>query len=431
MSILLKNCRWIVTQNLNRDILENQSIYIEDGKIIDIGKISIKADEELDCSKMIVMPGLINTHTHLSMTLFRGYGDDSPLKEWLENKIWPLEKKLTGEICYWGALLGCLEMIKTGTTCFLDMYFFVKDVAKAVHEAGLRAFLSHAIIDVQGESGFNESFFNETENFIKSLNNQKIRLVISPHSPYTCTEETLIKCKEKAEEKNVILHTHLAETRWEQTLFQKKFGLSEVEYLNKIGFLCSNLVAAHSVWLTKKEIKILKEKNVKVSHCPVSNLKLASGGVAPIPEMLEEKVSVSLGTDGAASNNCLDMFDTMKICALIHKFYRWDPAVMPAQKVLDLATLGGAEALNLSNEIGSVEKGKKADLILIDLKNPNLIPIHNSNSLISDLVYSIKGENVDSTIVNGEFLMKNKKFTRLNPEKIYEKAEEAAEKLLS
>ncbi|MEM4649879.1 MAG: amidohydrolase, partial [Candidatus Bathyarchaeia archaeon] len=280
MSLLLKNCRWIVTQNSNREILENQSIYIEDGKIIDIGKINIKADEEVDCSKMVVMPGLINTHTHLSMTLFRGYGDDSPLKEWLENKIWPLERKLTGETCYWGALLGCLEMIRTGTTCFLDMYFFIKDVAKAVHEAGLRAFLSHAIIDFQGESSFNENDFNEVANFIKSLNNPKIKLAISPHSPYTCTEETLIKCREKSEKETIIMHTHLAETRWEQILFQKKFGMNEVEYLNKIGFLCSNLVAAHAVWLTKREIKILKEKNVKISHCPVSNLKLASGGIA-------------------------------------------------------------------------------------------------------------------------------------------------------
>lgn len=431
MSIILKNCRWIVTQNSNREVLENQSIYIEGDKIAEIGKISTKADEEVDCSKMLVMPGLINTHTHLSMTLFRGYGDDSPLKEWLENKIWPLERKLTGEICYWGALLGCLEMIKTGTTCFLDMYFFVKDIAKAVHEAGLKAFLSHAIIDFQGESSYNEDLINEDVKFIKELKNNRIKLAISPHSPYTCVEETLIKCKEKAEKENLVLHTHLAETRWEQTLFQKKFGLNEVEYLNKIGFLCSNLIAAHGVWLTKKEIKILKEKNVKISHCPVSNLKLASGGVAPIPEMLEENVSVALGTDGAASNNCLDMFDTMKICALIHKFYRWNPAVMPAQKVLDLATLGGAEALNLSKETGSIEKGKKADLILIDLKNPNLIPIHNSNTLISNLVYSVKGENVNSTIVNGEFLMKDRKFIKLNPEKIYEKAEEAVKKLIS
>jgi 5-methylthioadenosine/S-adenosylhomocysteine deaminase len=431
LSILLKNCRWIVTQNLNREVLENQSIYIEGDKIVDIGRISIKADEEVDCSKMVVMPGLINTHTHLSMTLFRGYGDDSPLKEWLENKIWPLERKLTGEICYWGALLGCLEMIKTGTTCFLDMYFFVKDVAKAVHKAGLKAFLSHAIIDFQGESNYNENALNEDAKFIKELRDNKIKLAISPHSPYTCTEETLIKCKEKAEKENLILHTHLAETRWEQTLFQKKIGLNEIEYLNKIGFLCSNLIAAHSVWLSKKEIRILKERNVKIAHCPVSNLKLASGGVAPIPEMLEENVSVSLGTDGAASNNCLDMFDTMKICALIHKFYRWDPAIMPAQKVLDLATLGGAEALNLSKEAGSVEKGKKADLILIDLRKPNLTPIHNTNTLISDLIYSVKGENVDSTIVNGEFLMKNGKFTKLNPEEIYEKAGEATEKLIS
>ena len=427
ISILLKDCDWVITQNPSRDVLKRKSIYIEDGRIIEVGEARVEAEERIDCRGKAVAPGFINAHTHLSMTLFRGYSDDLPLKEWLEEKIWPLERKLTGEICYWGALLGCLEMIRTGTTCFLDMYFFVKDVARAVKEAGLRAFLSHAIIEALGEEGLGA--VKETLSFVKELGDPKINLAVSPHSPYTCSEETLIKAKEAAEREGLVLHTHLAETRWEQSLFQKKFGEGEVEYLNRIGFLCPNLVAAHAVWLSRREVKILGERRVKVVHCPVSNLKLAGGGVAPLPEMFEEGVKVSLGTDGAASNNCLDMFDTMKACALIHKFHRWDPTVMPAQKALDLATLGGAEALNLRGEVGSIEEGKRADLIVVDLKAPNLRPIHGKDTVISNIVYSANGGNVDSTIVDGKILMKNKRFASLDPGAVYEGAERAAEAL--
>jgi 5-methylthioadenosine/S-adenosylhomocysteine deaminase len=236
----------------------------------------------------------------------------------------------------------------------------------------------------------------------------------------------LIWAKETAENEGAILTTHLAETRSEQAQFQKERGMRVIEYLDKIGFLCPNLLAAHCVWLTKSEVNLLAKRKVKVSHCPVSNMKLASGGVAPVPEMLESGVTVSLGTDGAASNNSLDMFETMKTCALLQKAHRWDATVLPAQQVLDLATIEGARALGVADKVGSIEAGKQADLIVVDARAPNLVPIHGAATVISDLVYSVKGANVDTSIVAGKILMKNREFQTLKENEIYEKAQEIA-----
>ncbi len=433
LSTRIDNCEWILTQNASREILRNQSIYIDDGRIVEIGpKITCEAEHVLDGRRRIVLPGLVNTHTHLSMTLLRGYADDLPLQEWLETKIWPLERKLTGELCNAGALLGCLEMIRTGTTCFLDMYFYVEDVAKAVHKAGLRAFLSHAIIDqfVSNDAKELEGLVHDTVQAIQALNDPKIKFAVAPHSPYTCSSETLIKAKELATKEKVPLHTHLAETRSEQVKFEKKFQMREAEYLDRIGFLCENLVSAHCVWLTRSEVDILGKRHAKVSHCPVSNMKLAEGGVAPLPEMFESDVTVGLGTDGAASNNCLDMFETMKVCALVHKAHRWDPTVLPAQKVLDLATIEGARVLGIADSLGSIEVGKLADMVLVDLRSPNLAPIHGKSTVVSDMVYSTKGSDVDSTIVEGRPIMIDRKFLSLDENEIYNKADESAKAIL-
>jgi 5-methylthioadenosine/S-adenosylhomocysteine deaminase len=433
LSLRIDNCEWILTQNASREVLRNQSIFIDEGRIIEIGEgISCEADHVLDGRQKVVLPGLVNTHTHLSMTLLRGYADDMPLREWLGTKIWPLEKKLTGELCYAGALLGCLEMIRTGTTCFLDMYFFVEDVAKAVHKAGLRAFLSHAIIDLfvsDNATGLAE-MAQDTIQAISALGDSKINFAVAPHSPSTCSSETLLKAKEIAMKERVPLHTHIAETRAEEVEFEKAHGMREVEYLDKIGFLCENLVSAHCVWLTRSEVSILGKRRTKVSHCPVSNMKLAEGGVAPLPEMFESRVTVGLGTDGAASNNSLDMFDTMKICALVHKAHRWDPTVLPAQRVLDLATIEGARALGVSESIGSIEEGKLADLVLVDLRSPNLVPIHGKDTIISDMVYSAKGSDVDTTIVEGKPIMVGKRFISLDDNAVYKDAEKAAMTML-
>ncbi len=433
MSVELKDASWVVTQNPTRTVLKDTSIRIESGVIAEIGSHSrAQADEVIDCREKIVLPGLINTHTHLAMTLFRGYADDMKLQEWLQSKIWPLEANITAETCYYGNLLGCLELIATGTTTFVDMYYYMEQAAKATVKAGLRAYLSSGVFGSEGSEQEKKSK-EDTKlltKYLKELNDPKVMLAIGPHAPYTCSAELLLWAKEMAEDEDAVLHTHLAETRSEQAQMQKEHGMREIEYLDKLGFLCPNLVAAHCVWLTKSEVKLLAQNGVRVSHCPVSNMKLASGGVTPVPEMLESGVKVSLGTDGAASNNSLDMFESMKTCALLHKAHRWDATVLPAQQVLDLTTIGAAGALGIADKLGSIEIGKRADLIAIDTKAPNLVPLHGAGTVISNLVYSTLGSNVDTTIVDGKILMKGREFQTLDEDDIYTKARDAALSLI-
>ncbi|HKM50034.1 MAG TPA: amidohydrolase [Candidatus Bathyarchaeia archaeon] len=431
-SLLLKNCDWVVTQNKRREVLHNASILIENDSIKEIGQISSSADKEIDGAGKIVTPGLVNTHTHLSMTLFRGYADDMKLQDWLQKKIWPLESKLNGEDCYFGALLGSAEMIRSGTTTFLDMYFHMEDVARAISKSGLRGFLSYGTIDLFDpvKSSAERQNVQKFHEYVKQLANPRVKFAVGPHAPYTCSEEMLQWAKDFAEKNNSILHIHVAETRREQADSHKQHGLRVVEYLEKIGALSKNMLAAHCVWLTKNEIKLLADAQVKVAHCPVSNMKLASGGVAPLPEMFEAGIPVGLGTDGAASNNSLDMFETMKVCALLHKASRWDPTILAAQKVLDLATIEGATTLGADHEIGSIEVGKKADIILLDAKSPNLTPIHGKETIISNLVYSASSGNVDTTIVDGRILMEGRTINSLNMNEVYEETEKLASRLV-
>lgn len=413
--------------------MRNASISIENDTIRSVGEsTSTSADLVLDGQGKIALPGLINAHTHLSMTLFRGFADDMQLQEWLEKKIWPLEAKLTDEACYVGALLGSAEMIMSGTTSFVDMYFHMEDVARAIAEAGLRGFLSYGLIDLfdsakaQKEREGTQKFFD----YVRKLNNPRIRFALGPHAPYTCSVETLLWAKDFAERNDAILHIHVAETRREQADFQKQHGMRVVEYLDKMGVLSRKMLAAHCVWLTKSEVELLAKSGARVAHCPVSNMKLATGGVAPLPEMFEAKMPVALGTDGAASNNSLDMFETMKICALLHKAHRWDPTVMNAQKVLDLATIEGARALGADREIGSIEAGKRADIILMNIDSPNMRPIHGKDTVVSDLVYSASSGNVDTTIVDGRVLMRNRQIETFNLREVLSRSEDAARRLV-
>jgi len=433
-SLLIKNADWVVTQNEKREVLRNASILVRDGVIVEVGKASTgSTDDEIDASGKIAIPGLVNAHTHVSMTLFRGFADDMLLQDWLQKKIWPLEAKHTDETCYVGALLGCAEMIMSGTTTFLDMYFHMEKVAQAVAESGLRGFLSYGIIDLfdqakaRSEQDTSRKFFE----YVKELGNPRIRFSVGPHTPYTCSEETLLWAKEFAEKNGVILHIHIAETRREQADFQREHGMRVVEYLDKIGALSKNMVAAHCSWLTKSEVGLLAKAGVSVAHCPVSNMKLATGGVAPLPEMFEVGVVVGLGTDSASSNNTLDMFETMKVCALLHKAHRWDPTVLDAQKVLDLSTIDGARALGVGGELGSIEVGKRGDIVLIDGKAPNMMPVHGKDTIVSDLVYSVSSANVDSTIVDGKVLMRERQVKSLNVGDVLSKAQEAALQLVA
>jgi len=429
-TIALRRMDWIVTGKPDKRILKGYSIYIEDGIVSEIsnGKVS-EADYTLDGAWKAAIPGLVNLHTHAAMTLLRGYADDMPLEEWLEKRIWPAERKLTADLCYLGALLACIEMARNGIACFLDMYYHPEETVKAALEIGLRVVAAAGIIDTfnpeERKPDFKLKIFSRRSaekflDYVKGLRDDRVKAALGPHAPYTCSDDTLLWAKEKAEKEDLILHIHIAETRSEQNRFEKMYGRREVEYLDYIGFLTDRIVAAHCVWLSPREVNILASRKVKVAHCPTSNLKLAVGGVAPIPDMIERNVTVGLGTDGAASNNSLDIFEAMKTAALLHKWYRWDPTVLPAWKVLEMATVEGYRALGI-DKAGYIEEGGYADIAVIDLRKPGLQPIHGATGLISNIVYACRGDYIDSTIVDGEPIFWNRRIMKVDEFEVYEK----------
>lgn len=426
-SILIKNAL-ILSPNTNFE--NKQSILIKDNLI---AEISSQIDESnaskiIDATGKIVIPGLINTHTHLSMTLFRGLADDLSLDSWLNDHIWPMEANLNGDFCYIGALLGAVELIKSGTTTFSDMYFYMEDVARAIDEAGIRAVLSYGMIDFGDEEKRKNEIKANLELFeaCDGMADGRIKVFFGPHSPYTASEELLIKVRELADEYNMGIHIHVSETQKEIEDVSSQKGLRPFEYLDKIGFLGPDVVAAHSVWLSDNEIEIIKKNNVKISHNPCSNMKLASG-VAPVSKLIENDICVSIGTDGASSNNNLDLIEELKTASLLQKVSTLDPKVLNSDEAIAMGTIKGAEALGLESEIGSIEVGKKADIVLIDTNSANMVP--DSSSLSSNIIYSANGSNVDTTICDGKILMENKKLIILDEEEIYAKARKAIKEL--
>ncbi len=429
MDVIVKNASIIVTMDNKRRILKNFSIGIEESRIVEISEnIPCEADFVIDAKGKLVIPGLINTHTHAAMTLFRGLADDMPLMKWLREEIWPTEAKLKASHVYAGTLLACMEMISGGITCFNDMYFYPEMVAKSIEETGIRGVISYAMFDF-GRSEMAESIVKEGEHLIKEYGKSegRVRVALAPHAPYTCSEELLKLAKETADKHGLILHIHVSETKEEVKDIKEKTGKTPVEYLDKIGFLDKNVIAAHMVWLTDRDLSIVKKRKVKVSHNPISNLKLASG-IARVDDMVNKGIVVSLGTDGAASNNSLDMFETMKTCAILQKIHKNNPEALKAEKVLEMATINGAKALGLEKEIGSIEVGKRADIVIIDLKHPNLIPITNP---ISHLVYTAKACNVDTVIVDGKIIMENREFRTIDYDRVISFAMEQTIDLLS
>jgi 5-methylthioadenosine/S-adenosylhomocysteine deaminase len=310
----------------------------------------------------------------------------------------------------------------SGTTTFADMYYFENEVAKAVDEVGMRAVLGETILDFPSpDSKSTELAFQYTENFIKSwLGHPRITPSVAPHAPYTVSPENLKKAENLSKKYNVPLQIHLAETTDEVNQIKSKYGKSPVEYVADLGILNERTIAAHSIWLSDEEIKICKAKGVKVSHNPVSNMKLASG-IARIPEMVDEGIYVGIGTDGTASNNGLDLVDDLKYVALLHKVNKKDPTIIPAYKVLEMATRDGAEVLNLGDKVGTLEKGKYADITIFDFDQPHLIPVYD---VASHIVYAAKGSDVDTVIVHGKILMENRKLKTIDIEKVIKKAVE-------
>ena len=426
-TILIKNALILNPNNFEN---KKQSLLIKDDLIAEIAETIDEGnvDKIIDAERKILLPGLINTHTHLSMTLFRGLADDLSLDSWLNDHIWPMEANLNGDYCYIGALLGAVELIKSGTTTFSDMYFYMEDVARAVEDAGIRAVLSYGMIDF-GDAEKREAEIEENLQLFKSCNGMadgRIKVFFGPHSPYTASEDLLIKVRELADEYNMGIHIHVSETEKEINDSLDERGLRPFEYLEKIGFLGPDVVAAHCVWLSDEEIEIIKKHDVKVSHNPCSNMKLASG-IAPVSKLIENDICVSIGTDGASSNNNLDLIEELKTASLLQKVSTLDPKVLTSDEAITMATIKGAEALGLENEIGSIEVGKKADIILIDTNSANMVP--DSSSLSSNVIYSANGSNVDTTICNGKILMENKKLTVLDEQEIYDKAKKAIKEL--
>ncbi|MFP4116183.1 MAG: amidohydrolase [Candidatus Aenigmatarchaeota archaeon] len=418
--MLIKNPRFVLTPE---ELLENESIVVEGNKIRSIGGED-KTGKVIDASNHAVLPGLVNMHTHASMNLFRGVSDDKELQPWLQEDIWPLEENLDEEKSYWGAMHAFLEMVKSGTTCFNDMYFYMDRVAEAAEKIGLRGYFGHGMIDLDDPQKRNKEL-KETRRIIDRLNDgfsDRIKPAVTPHSAETCSEELLLQAKKISEERGVPMHMHLAETQKEVEKVMKEKGKRPVEYLNDLDLLDENFIGAHGVHLNKEDIKTLSEAGASVVHNPCSNMKLASG-VSPVAEMLEKNVNVCLGTDGAASNNNLNMFEELKFASLLQKINRSDPTTMPIQDALKLPWNNAAKALN--KDVGRIEEGALADLILVDLDHVSMRPLHN---LKSNLVYS--GAEVDTSIIDGEVVMRGGELTEIDEGKVMEKAVEQAEELV-
>ncbi len=429
MSTLRIRNATIVTQDDHRRVVHGD-VFVEHGHITHVGDIpgSKEADRTLDGTGQVVLPGLINLHTHLAMGLFRGYGDDMHLEAWLKERIWPAEEKIDESAMRAGADLGLLEMIASGTTSFLDMYWMEETVmAPATRTAGMRGWLGEGMVDIhQTPAGQPNKKLADVERFVKaSRKDPLITPCPAPHGTYTCNPETFQEAGRIAKEHSVPMHTHCSETRTEVYDVLAKTGRRPVTQLAETGALGADTVLAHCGWITKQEATDIGKAHASVAHCPVSNLKLATGGVAPVPELHGEGVKVGLGTDGAASNNTLDLFETMKFAALVQKNHRWDATVMPAQRVLDMATRDGADALRRV-DLGRIAPGATADLCMVDFRRPHLVPRHDA---ISHLVYSASGRDVSATIVGGRVLMAEGRIETLDAAKVMAAAESAARRV--
>lgn len=428
MDTLIRNVR-IITQNEGRENLRSD-ILIEGNRIAKIGgDLPKKGVEDIvEGEGRIVFPGLVNTHTHVAMGLLRGYGEDLPLGRWLEDKIWPAEKKLTPEDIYWGTLMGAIEMIRGGTTCFNEMYMVgLQRMADAVGKAGMRAVLGQGVFDrmdgrsVEGEMEILEKSVRELHK-----GSPLVQVAAAPHSLYTCSGELLKKAKEFADKEKIQFHMHVSETREEVFSLLAEKKMRPLEYLESLGLVGSNSLFAHLGWVTKREIGIAGKSGLNVSNCPVSNLKLATGGICPVSEFMEAGANVTLGTDGAASNNSLNMIESMKFSKLLQTHRYWDAARVDTGSIWDAATRNGAAALGI--EAGCIEEGKLADLAFADAKAASILPLHGD---LRSIVYSLNPGNITDVMVDGEFVLREGEIKFADEESVLEKAKGVAHELVS
>lgn len=427
MRLLIRGAA-VLTMEEPHFLIPAGDIVIEGQRIVHVGPAGSAPQEGftrvIEARHMVAMPGLVNCHTHAAMTLFRGYADDMPLMPWLEEKIWPAEARLEPEDVYWGTMLACLEMIRSGTTCFADMYFHMDEVARAVEEAGLRASLCRGLIGVA--PGAREALADGCR-FAREWQGAaggRITTMLGPHAPYTCPPDYLKEVMEAAAELGVGIHIHLAETQGEVEECRRRYGKSPVALMEELGLFRFPVLAAHCVHLTEEDIRILAARKAGVAHNPQSNMKLASG-IAPVARLLAAGAVVGLGTDGAASNNNLDMMEEMRSAALLQKVATMDPTSLPAPAALSMATVNGARALGLK-EVGLLKPGYKADIVLINLERPHLYPRHD---LAAHLVYAAGSADVETVIVNGRVLMEKGEVLTVDRERVFYEVSRRARRL--
>ena len=434
MNILIKNGT-ILPMNVADDMpkyfkgnlgIEGNKISFVSAEQSDVDNFRAKHQDNckiIDASGFIVMPGLINTHTHIAMALLRGISDDVPLMEWLNEHIWPVEAHMGYNEILIGAKLGALEMLKGGTTTFVDMYPYEEAVAEASEEAGIRAVVSPCAMD------FRMPHFEEDWRAVQKRfsNSNLVSMMIGVHAIYTCSPENMKHAMELSEQLSTGIHIHHSETKDEEKTVRERYNANPTEHLVNVGLIKRPTLAAHCVYMSDEDITAFAENNVSVAYNPQSNMKLASG-IAPIAKMFDAGVNVSIGTDGASSNNDLDMWDEMRTASLLQKVNSMNPCVLTAYQVLQMATVNGAKAIGKEGELGILQEGALADIILVDFEKPHLYPHTN---LISELVYSCHASDVDTVIVNGEIVVENRKCTTMDETKVCTDAQNTIEKLLN
>ena len=441
--LMLKNAT-IITMNQRREIIQDGAVVIEENGIVDVGKTkkiksSHRVEREIDCRGKLVLPGLVDCHVHLAQALIRGCADDMALIPWLRQRVLPLQGTYTEKEGELSAKLCCIEMIKSGTTtfveCLLHWRYGFDRIARVVEKIGIRGVLSKSLMNVPGyadqkdaiPSGMvedGEKTMKQTIQMIQRWHgkaNNRIHVWFGARTPGACTVDFYREISEKARKYKTGITIHLAEVKQDIEYLRREFGMTPMEFMNHCGIVGPHVIYAHGVWIPPEDFKILQKTGGTVCHCPASNLKLASG-FAPVPEMLKSGVNVALGCDGGPSNNCYDMIREMKLAALVHKARLLDPEVLPAETVLEMATLNGARATLWRGQIGSIERGKLADLIVIDLRRPHLVPVRNP---VSNLVYAANGGDVYTVIIDGKIIMENRQMTTIEEEEVVQEAIEA------
>ncbi len=425
MNIAICGAKALLLEN-NEFTARDTDLYITGNRISGIGRApeNFSADRTLDGRDRLVIPGLINAHTHSYMSIFRNVADDMAFDDWLFGHILPMEDKLLPEDMYWGALLGCLEMIRTGTTCFADMSIDIRAIQRAVDEAGIRAVLSRGLVGQGNDAGGARRIEENLQAYLDN-ENDKVTFMLGPHAPYSCDPAYLERVLAQAHKYNLGIHIHLSESAKEVADVRAQYGCTPIQLMDQIGLFERPTLAAHCVYAEEADMEIMAKRGVTVATNPKSNLKLANGA-APLLKMQEKGVNIAIGTDGAASNNTLNMFGDMNYAALLHKGLNKNPIAISAQDVLRFATVNGARAVGLDSQIGQIRTGMKADLVLLDLSQPQFRPY---NHIPASLVYAANGGEVETVLVNGEILMENREMKTLDAERIYYECERIMERV--